>query len=158
MRLIPVLIPRPLWGINAHRLLAGEQWQRMRRDTFSRDNHQCVICQQQRQLECHEVFSYDDNTGKAVLERLESRCPNCHDCNHLGRLRKKDPEGFKRALVRISDINNMKPKEVILLVKEAFLLHSTRTRPWEVRVAPDLLNAYPELAKLEGHYSAAHSE
>ena len=152
LKLIPVLVPKPLWGINAHDLLAWETWQRIRRDTFARDNHLCVICEQQLPLECHEVFSYNDNAGIAVLEKLESRCAECHACNHLGRLRKRSPDKFQHALVRIGRLNKMRPAEVILLVKNAFRVHSTQTRPWDLKVAPDLLRSYPELALLEGLY------
>jgi len=152
LKLIPVLVPKPLWGINAHDLLAWETWQHIRRDTFAQDNHVCVICEQQLPLECHEVFSYDDTAGVAVLEKLESRCTDCHACNHLGRLRKRNPDEFRHALVRIGRLNKMKPEEVVLLVKEAFRLHSTRTKSWELKVAPDLLRSYPELARLEGRH------
>jgi hypothetical protein len=152
MKLLPVLIPKPLWGINAHSLIGGSAWQRMRRDTFLRDKHCCVICQQQGPLECHEVFLYDDATGTAVLTKLESRCAECHSFNHLGRLRKVDPQGFKRALVCIGRINDIGSEEVILLVKNAFSLHKNRTRPWQLKVTEDLLKPYPELKRLVGYY------
>lgn len=154
-KLLPVLIPRPLWGINAHGLLAWESWQQIRQNTFSRDMHCCVICSHKGRLECHEVFEYDDAAGIAILVRLESRCGDCHDCNHLGRLKVKEPEKFKDALRRIARINGMRPPEVIQLVKDAFQLHKTRTRPWQVKVAEELLGSYPELIRLEGHYSVA---
>ena len=156
LKLLPVLIPKPLWGINAHNLLVGECWQRMRRDTFLRDKNRCVICGEQKPLQCHEVFSFDDAEGIAVLTKLESRCEVCHDCNHLGRLYKTDPDAFKSALAYLGVINQLDPPDVIRLVKEAFRLHKTRTRPWEMRVAQELLRCYPELKRLEGHYSAAH--
>lgn len=157
LKIIPVLVPKPLWRINAHALLAKETWHRIRCDTFARDNHLCVICGQRLPLECHEVFSYDDTTGIALLKKLESRCTDCHACNHLGRLRKQSPEEFKQALIRIGSINKMRPGEVILLVKEAFRLHKTRTRPWEVRVTEDLLRSYPELSELVGRYSTGEN-
>jgi hypothetical protein len=154
LKLVPILVPRPLWGINAHDLLDRESWQRMRRDTFSRDNLRCIICEQKRPLECHEVFSYDDITGTATLVRLESRCADCHACNHLGRLLKRNPRGFKQALASIGRLNRISPPEVISLVQEAFKLHKSRTRPWRTKVAEDLLHVYPELTRLEGDCSA----
>ncbi|HKD79050.1 MAG TPA: hypothetical protein VKH81_05110 [Candidatus Angelobacter sp.] len=152
LKLVPVLIPKPLWGINAHDLMARDTWERMRRDTFQRDQGCCVICLRKRILECHEVFSYDDAVGIAVLIRLESRCADCHASNHLGRLLKRNPEAFKRALAYIGRLNQIGPDEVTLLVKDAFRLHKNRTRAWELKVAEDLLRQYPELGKMEGHY------
>jgi hypothetical protein len=153
LKLVPVLVPRPLWGINAHDLLDRDSWQCMRHDTFSRDNFHCFICEQKRPLECHEVFSYDDVTGTATLVRLESRCADCHACNHLGRLLKRNRDGFKKALKRIGALNRLNPPEVISLVEQAFQVHKTRTRPWQMKVAEDLLRKYPELIRLEGAYS-----
>jgi hypothetical protein len=154
LRLEPILIPRPLWGVNAHTLVSEECWQKIRRDTFLRDQNRCVICEQQKPLECHEIFSFDDDHGVAVLVRMESRCADCHACNHLGRLQKRNPAAFKRALKYIGTINRIAPPEVVRLAKEAFRVHKTRTRPWDMKVAQDLMLKYPELARLEGHYSA----
>jgi hypothetical protein len=153
-KLLPVLIPKPLWGINAHSLLSWESWQKIRQDTFSRDMRCCVICSHKGRLECHEVFAYNDTIGIAVLVRLESRCGDCHDCNHLGRLKEREPEKFKDALKRIARINRMERAEVIQIVKEAFRLHKVRTRSWQVEVAEELLNSYPELTRLQGRYPA----
>lgn len=154
-KLLPVLIPRPLWGVNAHRLLDRQQWSKIRRNIFSRDNHRCVICEALGQLECHEVFTFDDAAGVAMLVKLESRCPDCHDCHHLGRLKKHNPTAFKQALKRIAGLNGMTPAEVIALVKKAFEVHAKRTRPWEMKVVAELLQEYPELKKLEGCYAPA---
>lgn len=157
LKLLPVLIPRPLWGINAHDLVERDCWEKIRRDTFLRDKKRCVICGKQGPLECHEVFTFDDANGIATLARLESRCSTCHACNHLGRLYKRNPPGFKQALVYLAKINKMQPQEVIDLVKDAFKLHKARTRPWEMKVAEELLRCYPELQRLEGRYSVETS-
>lgn len=153
LKLIPVLIPKPLWGVNAHNLLEGQCWQNIRRNTFLRSDYCCVICQRKKPLECHEVFKFDDEKGVAVLLRLEGRCEDCHACNHLGRLKKVNPKGFKRALAYIGFVNQITPQVVIRIVGEAFDVHKSRTRPWEMKVDPELLQIYPQLKRLEGHYS-----
>lgn len=61
-RLMPELVPRPLWGISAYRLLGrGKAWRAIRQATLEAGGQECSICRSTESgLTCHERWSYDD--------------------------------------------------------------------------------------------------
>ena len=49
LRLAPRLVPEPLWGISAARLLRGAVWRRIRADALQEATGACVVCRDARE-------------------------------------------------------------------------------------------------------------
>src|SRR5712691_9288507 len=91
-KLQPQLVPSPLWGINAHKLLGrGSAWKRIRSDALEASGHRCEICGETPSpiygdpLICLELWRYDDNRATATLIGFEIHCSACDKATHMGR-------------------------------------------------------------------------
>jgi hypothetical protein len=92
MNLTVELIPRTCHGSNVRTLIPNKYWDRLRKKSYEDANYECEICGQKgkdqgykHDLECHEIWSYNPDTGVQRLEGLISLCPLCHLCKHIGR-------------------------------------------------------------------------
>lgn len=79
-------IPECNWHKSLANLLPRPVWDSVRKDVYSRFNLRCGICKaSNRQLHCHEVWSFKDKGYIQKLEGLISLCVDCHNIIHWGR-------------------------------------------------------------------------
>ena len=81
------LIPRTSWFTNVRSHVPAAEWERLKRIVSERAGRRCEICGGRGShwpVECHEVFSYDDECRVQRLERLVALCPACHEVKHIG--------------------------------------------------------------------------
>ena len=72
-KLVPELVPRPLWGISAPRALKkSAAWKAIREETLSEVGEKCQFCDAEARLECHYKWDYGDKKGVAILVGFES--------------------------------------------------------------------------------------
>ena|SRR5690242_20982732 len=85
LRLTIELVPSTAWGHNLRDLLTREQWDTLRRLTYSHYGYRCGVCHASNTtLYCHEQWEYDDTTHLQKLVGLVALCKMCHHCKHLG--------------------------------------------------------------------------
>ncbi|MCA1592060.1 MAG: HNH endonuclease [Acidobacteria bacterium] len=81
------LIPQTSWYKNVRSQVSNEEWERLKKLTASRAGHRCEICGGRGSkwpVECHEIFSYDDEAHVQRLVKLVALCPACHEVKHIG--------------------------------------------------------------------------
>jgi hypothetical protein len=78
------LVPAPLWGINMRKALTTTQWDNLRHKVYADHNHRCAICGADGQMNCHELWSYDDDAHIQRLDGFTSLCSLCHHIKHIG--------------------------------------------------------------------------
>lgn len=81
------LVPRTSWFTNVRSHVPAAEWERLKRIVSGRAGRRCEICGGRGPrwpVECHEVFSYDDERRVQRLERLVALCPACHEVKHIG--------------------------------------------------------------------------
>jgi hypothetical protein len=85
--LMPELVPTPLWGRSASKMLKGRlAWKKIRQETLSAAEQSCSICGSNTgQLSCHENWEYDDKRLTANLVGFEIHCSDCDSVAHAGR-------------------------------------------------------------------------
>lgn len=149
VRLTPELVPKPLWGKSAYRLLGRRApWKAIRRDTLEAAGHRCSICGGTRgQLSCHERWRYDDKRGRATLAGFEIHCADCDAVSHAGRAIML---GFGDVVIKqLRKVNGCTAEEANRMVATAMLLWKRRSRKkWKVVVAAALLKTHPRLQVL----------
>src|SRR5258708_22864638 len=72
--LMPELVPGPLWGRSAHKMLGNKAvWRmRIRGDTLAEANNRCSVCKSSEgRMTCHEKWGYDDRQFVATLLGFE---------------------------------------------------------------------------------------
>lgn len=132
------LVPATSWYTNARSHLPGEEWNLVRRAVYRRAKHRCEICGgrgEEHPVECHEVWSYDDEHHVQRLERLIALCPACHRVKHMGLAMVNGHED--EAIVHLARVNGWTVPQARQHVKDAFSLWEERSRhEWRIDVGP----------------------
>lgn len=146
LKLQPKLVPEPLWGISAYRLLRrGARWKQIRRDTLEALGHLCSVCgAASPPLSCHEKWNYDDRTRTATLTGFMILCAACDAATHMGRavLHGQSDIALKQ-LCRVNGITLAEAKQLFL--KTRMVWQERSHKKWRVAVARSLLKKYPQL-------------
>jgi Zn finger protein HypA/HybF involved in hydrogenase expression len=81
------LVPKTSWCKNVRSNISKEEWEKLKRTTFTRAGYKCEVCGGRGArwpVECHEIFAYDDAQHIQKLVRLMALCPACHEVKHIG--------------------------------------------------------------------------
>jgi len=117
MKLVSELVPSSAWRKNLRSELPRPVWDKIRRAAYKRAGYKCEICGgvgKKHPVECHEVWSYDDDTHIQKLEKVEAICPACHEVKHIGLAQVRGR--YAHALAHMCMVNNIsadKANEVI---------------------------------------------
>lgn len=145
-KLQPELVPEPLWGISAYRLLGrGARWKQIRRDTLEGAGHRCSVCSASSPpLICHEKWDYDDKNTTATLMGFVILCAACDAATHMGRAVQHGQSDIAlKQLCRVNGITLAEANRLFLKVMTAWQGRSRKK--WRVTVAKSLLKQYPQL-------------
>jgi len=86
MRLTIEPIPESTWGISLANLLPPPIWNILRKEVYEGFNYTCATCSTtNKQLHCHEKWSYDDKARVQKLVGFQCLCEDCHSIKHWGR-------------------------------------------------------------------------
>lgn len=114
------MVPETLWNINLRYLLKPKKWQEIRKIELKRvqnDSYQfcCEICERAKDsLDCHEMWSYDDETHVQTLDGLIMLCKQCHLIKHIGFSSNLAMEGkcnFEGLIQHFCHINKLTPAD-----------------------------------------------
>lgn len=140
MKLKIELVPKKSWGNNLRRdaNLKQSQWDKLRKACYASAGYRCEICGgkgNKHPVECHERWSYNDETQVQKLEGLIALCPLCHKAKHLGRtlsLQGENQQLEKMAVLsHIQKVNGLNDMELDAYIKVVFALWSQRSKhPW----------------------------
>jgi hypothetical protein len=154
MKLVPELVPEPLWGHSAYRLLGRSSWKAIRKDVLNAAKNSCQPCGitpsplDSDPLTCHEQWHYDDKKRVATLIGFEIHCSACDSATHMGRAVQHG--AGDRALNQLRKVNGISISAAQDLFVSAMILWKARSKKkWSVRVDPKLIETYPKLAILE---------
>jgi len=149
LRLIPQLVPRPLWGLTVKRLVPRKTWEEIRRDALLISGGACVICGARREkgMVCTEEWSY--GAGIATLVELRIVCPDCNAARHIGSAARRGTAAFVQAFDHLVRVNRISQEQAMRLVDGCMAeWRASSMREWRVTVADELVARYPALAIL----------
>jgi hypothetical protein len=150
LKLLPRLVPKPLWGRSARKLFGWTPpWKTIRSEALHRAHDRCSICGDTTgPLHCDEEWDYSDQAGTATLVGFRAICESCHDVVHIARstAHGKGREA-RRHMSRVNGLTSSDTEKIISKSMEAWRGRSQKE--WRVVVHPDLLRRYPQLAKLQ---------
>ena len=84
------LIPKTSWFSNLRQVLTASEWKAVKTKTFEKAGSRCEICGgfgPKHPVECHEVFTYSEDSYSPptqTLVRTIALCPACHRSTHFG--------------------------------------------------------------------------
>lgn len=131
------LVPSSNWSNNV-RSVYKDEWDAIRRESYRLANHKCEICGEngdtskgENFVECHEIWSYSQETKIQKLEGLITLCPKCHKTKHWGLASMKGEEHIVRK--HIAKINGWKDQDIDKYIDEVFTLFDIRSQiEWEL--------------------------
>ncbi|MGI8816112.1 MAG: DUF5710 domain-containing protein [Pseudonocardia sp.] len=106
------LIPESCWFTNVRSCVSQQDWERLRRMITQRAGQVCGATEdktEQRWLEAHERWAYDEHTGVQALRRLICLCSSCHLSTHMGYANVTGRAG--QALAHLREVTGMTQSE-----------------------------------------------
>lgn len=133
LKLTIELVPKTIWYINLRSLVTKQQWDIIRKKCYSDANNKCEICGDigknqgvAHNVDCHEIWQYDDKLYIQKLIGLIALCPNCHLVKHPGYAKS---QGKSELVIRqLVKINKMTVDQAIEYIKDAFVIWEKRSR------------------------------
>lgn len=128
------LVPSTCWWSNLRTILPQEDWDALRRRCYRDCNYRCQVCGgkgPEHPVECHEIWSYDEENSVQKLERVIGLCPACHKVKHFGLARIRGESDV--ALSRLCKVNGWSEKKAKLYVKAEFAVWKLRSeKTWSL--------------------------
>lgn len=135
------LVPSTCWYSNVRTTLPTKEWDRLRRESYEKAGHKCEICGQtgkeqgyRHNVECHEIWYYDDENKIQKLMGLISLCPRCHQTKHLGRAYAIGIQDV--VLAHMREVNGWSESETLKYITECFDKHAERSKhKWSLDIS-----------------------
>lgn len=127
------LVPKTAWYTNVRSNVSKDEWDRLRKKSYALANNVCEICGDtgknqgyKHNVECHEIWRYDDTNKEQTLTGLISLCPYCHKCKHPG-LAQINGE-LNIVLNQLMKVNNISKSDAEKLLADAFSTWRERSK------------------------------
>ena len=132
MKLTIELVPRTSWYNNVRSNVSKERWDEIRFDCYAKAKYRCEICGEtgkdqgyEHDVECHEIWEYDEHWNKQTLKGFIALCPLCHKAKHPGLARVNGEE--KLVITQLMKVNDMDEFEANNYLQDAFLTWDERS-------------------------------
>lgn len=126
------LIPKSCWFSNIRTTVSKKDWDTIRYLSYENANGKCEICGEKgkdqgfkHDLECHEIWDFNDDTKVQKLIGLIALCPICHLVKHIGRAKAIGKAEITHN--KLMEVNNWTNKKTIKYIEEAFLEYVKRS-------------------------------
>jgi hypothetical protein len=135
------LVPKTSWYTNVRSNVSKDKWDTIRKKSYELANHKCEICGDtgknqgfKHNVECHEIWHYNEITRTQKLTGLIALCPYCHKCKHPG-LAQINGE-LPIVINQLMKINNLSENEAKMFIASAFVTWSERSSyEWTVDIS-----------------------
>jgi hypothetical protein len=135
------LIPTTCHYSNVRTTVKKQEWDKIRFISYEAAGHKCEICGNvgknqgyNHNVECHEIWEYDDANHIQKLVGLISLCPICHQVKHIGRAIAMGRH--QEAYNQLMKVNKWTPKQVEKHILESFELHKERSKyEWDLDIS-----------------------
>lgn len=135
------LVPKTCHFSNVRTTIKPSEWDKIRFISYEAANNKCEICKAtgkeqgyKHNVECHEIWEYNDTTHVQKLVGLISLCVICHQVKHIGRAIAMGKQGI--CFAHLGKINKWTPLQVQEHIVASFELHKQRSKhPWTLDIS-----------------------
>jgi len=141
LKLTAELVPSTCWYVNVRSNVPVKIWDIIRKKCYSLANYKCEICGDtgknqgvRHDVECHEIWEYDDKKHTQTLKGLISLCPQCHQVKHSGLagIKGKTHEVIKQ-LIKVNEMTNSEASEYLTKCFEIY--HERSEYQWTLDIS-----------------------
>jgi len=133
MKLTIELVPSTAWYTNVRSNVSKQEWDIIRKHCYELSGNKCEVCGDigrnqgvKHNVECHEIWSYNDKELIQKLEGLIALCPMCHRTKHVGLAQLNGQLDSVRK--HLSKVNNLKLNESYQYIQDSFLIWNERSK------------------------------
>ena len=129
------LVPASAYGRNVREILTKTQWSIISKQVRSAAYDTCEICHSQDgQLDCHEIWFYNDNILTQKLIGLIALCKKCHGVKHFGLSELQGKR--KETLLHFMKINNLSQIDAEKAIHKSFEIWEKRSQfQWKLDIS-----------------------
>lgn len=127
------LIPSTCHFSNVRTTVKAKEWDKIRFISYEAADNKCEICKQngkdqgyKHNVECHEIWEYDDDNHIQTLIGLISLCPTCHQVKHIGRAIKIGK--FYQCVKQLAQVNKWTREQIDIHIAESFEVYKERSK------------------------------
>lgn len=127
------LVPSTCHFSNVRSTVKPSEWDKIRHISYDAANNKCEICGDtgknqgyKHNVECHEIWEYDDENHIQTLVGLISLCPTCHQVKHIGRAIAIGKQA--QCFSQLAKVNKWTPKQIEEHIISSFELHKQRSK------------------------------
>jgi len=144
MRLKLTIEPRPVstWGVTLASRLPKDEWDEIRQRVYREADYRCQVCgSNNRKLNCHELWGFDDRKLIQKFVGFECCCELCHDVHHFGRSKETRSSTYIDKLIgHWCKVNKLTRADFLVYEKQIFELNKKRAdKPYIVKVGRRIL-------------------
>jgi len=133
MKLTIELVPSTAWYTNVRSNVSKQEWDIIRKHCYELAGNKCEVCGDigrnqgvKHNVECHEIWSYNDKELIQKLEGLIALCPMCHRTKHVGLAQLNGQ--LDSVVKHLSKVNNIKLNESYQYIQDSFLIWNERSK------------------------------
>jgi 5-methylcytosine-specific restriction endonuclease McrA len=123
------LVPQTGWLSNVRSHVTNPEWDVIRKRVYQAAGYRCDVCGGKgikHPVECHEIFSFEDQTRLQKLVRMVALCPSCHRVKHFGFARTQGLE--EQAYTHLCRVNGWTREVAERYVDQQFRVWQERSR------------------------------
>ena len=140
-KLVSEIVPSTSWYNNVRSNVSAKEWDYLRKKSYEAAGNVCEICGDtgknqgfNHNVECHEIWEYDDKTLTQTLTGLISLCPYCHKVKHPGLAQLKGESDI--VITQLMRVNEITKKEAEHYLGEAFSVYFERSlKQWTLDIS-----------------------
>lgn len=152
-KLFVELVPSTCHFSNVRTTIKASEWDKIRFMSYEAAGNKCEICKStgkeqgyKHNVECHEIWEYDDENHIQKLVGLISLCPTCHQVKHIGRAIAIGKQ--TACFIQLAKVNKWTQKQIDEHIVASFELHKQRSKhKWDLDIS--LLEKAPYNLKLK---------
>lgn len=149
-RLVPHLVPKPLWGKSIHKSLSRGKWNKIRASFISEADNKCASCcvSHEKGMICHEVWVYSITDHIAELDGFMLTCRDCNFVHHIGKASTLGRQ--EEAILHMMRINQIDREEALAVTETSLEEWSERSAitDWKILIPQALIEEYPDLSAI----------
>ena len=146
------LIPKTCWFSSVRTTVRPKDWDMIRFISYEAAGHKCEICGDTgknqgygHNVECHEIWEYDDIYFVQRLAGLISLCVRCHQVKHIGRAIRLGK--LNECVKHLAKVNKWTKEEIDAHLEESFDTYKQRSK-FEWTLDLSILNEEPYNLKI----------
>lgn len=147
------MIPKTCWASNVRSTVSATEWDKIRFISYAFAKNKCQICKNtgkkqgyRHDLECHEIWDYDEVNKIQKLTGLISLCPLCHFTTHFGRATAMKRQAL--AMKQLELVNGWDHKDIVTYLAKVYEEYKERSKyQWTLDLS--ILEAEPFNIKIK---------